>query len=201
MLDPCDTPPNFIYLIVLNHYFLFQKCLLHRLFVFLICNLSLSLSCPKWLIHHSLSCLCFGRSATMVDHSSEMMLWVPLLLICVFNLGFSEQDDIINIGAVFSFGTINGKVAKIAMASAAHDVNSDPTILPASKIVISMHDSNYSGFLGIIGGNYFSPIYHFSFNLCQNLPLQIKMGWFQNIQYIFWFVVKYIIYTPIVFSL
>lgn len=97
----------------------------------------------------------------MVDHSSKMMmLWVPLLhLICV---GFAEED-VINIGAVFSFGSINGKVAKIAMAAAIHDVNSDPTILPASKIVLSMHDSNYSGFLGIIGGKFF--VDHFSFQI------------------------------------
>lgn len=70
-------------------------------------------------------------------------------------MGFSAEGsrkDAINIGAIFSLKTINGKVAKIAMAAAAEDVNSDPTILGGSELVLSVHDSNSSGFLGIIGG-------------------------------------------------
>ncbi|KAG8364026.1 hypothetical protein BUALT_Bualt19G0083400 [Buddleja alternifolia] len=68
---------------------------------------------------------------------------------------FSEEDsrpDVVNIGAIFSFGTINGRVAKIAMNAAVEDVNSDPSILGGSKLVLSTHDSNYSGFLSILGG-------------------------------------------------
>ncbi|KAK6159727.1 hypothetical protein DH2020_003108 [Rehmannia glutinosa] len=64
----------------------------------------------------------------------------------------TSRPDVVNIGAIFSFGTINGKVAKIAMKAAVEDVNSDPNILGRTKILLSMHDSNYSGFLGIIGG-------------------------------------------------
>ncbi|KAL2479256.1 Glutamate receptor 3.2 [Forsythia ovata] len=82
------------------------------------------------------------------------LLWlVPLFIL--FIGGFSvevSRPDVLNIGAIFSFGTINGRVAKIAMNAAVEDVNSDPNILGTSKLVLSMHDSNYSGFLGIIGG-------------------------------------------------
>lgn len=73
----------------------------------------------------------------------------------LFTGGFSEdvsRPDFINIGAIFSFGTVNGRVAKIAMSAAVEDVNSDPKILGGSKLNLSIHDSNYSGFLGIIGG-------------------------------------------------
>ncbi|KAH6825919.1 glutamate receptor 2 [Perilla frutescens var. hirtella] len=91
-------------------------------------------------------------SATMVDNSMKTLFWAWLHLLCLFNMGFSDEADVVNIGAIFSFGTINGKVAKIAMAAAVQDVNSDPTILPSSKLVLSMHDSNFSGFRGIIGG-------------------------------------------------
>ncbi|KAL2461930.1 Glutamate receptor 3.2 [Abeliophyllum distichum] len=63
-----------------------------------------------------------------------------------------SRPDVLNIGAIFTFGTINGRVAKIAMNAAVEDVNSDPNILGTSKLVLSMHDSNYSGFLDIIGG-------------------------------------------------
>ncbi|GFP95067.1 glutamate receptor 3.2 [Phtheirospermum japonicum] len=38
------------------------------------------------------------------------------------------------------------------MNAAVEDVNSDPSFLHGRKLVLSTHDSNYSGFLGIIGG-------------------------------------------------
>ncbi|KAK6121239.1 hypothetical protein DH2020_045013 [Rehmannia glutinosa] len=38
------------------------------------------------------------------------------------------------------------------MNAAVEDVNSDPSVLGGRKLVLSTHDSNYSGFLGIIGG-------------------------------------------------
>ncbi|XP_057775850.1 glutamate receptor 3.2 isoform X2 [Salvia miltiorrhiza] len=83
-----------------------------------------------------------------------MNLWVVLLsLLCIG--GLAEEDsntDDINIGAIFSFNTINGGVSKIGMEAAVEDVNSDPTILGGRKLVLSTHDSNFSGFLGIIGG-------------------------------------------------
>ena len=58
----------------------------------------------------------------------------------------------VNVGAIFTFSTINGRVAKVAMKAAMDDINSDPTVLGGRKLSISMHDSNFSGFLGIIGG-------------------------------------------------
>lgn len=66
--------------------------------------------------------------------------------------GFSEQvPGVINIGSIFSFDSVNGKVAKIAMHAAVEDINSDPSVLGGRKLVLSTHDSNYSGFLGIMG--------------------------------------------------
>lgn len=83
-----------------------------------------------------------------------MHLWVVLLLSLYSVGGFSEEDSNpdVNIGAIFSFNTINGRVSKIAMNAAVEDINSDPTVLGGRKLVLSTHDSNYSGFLGIIGG-------------------------------------------------
>ncbi|KAK6121275.1 hypothetical protein DH2020_044978 [Rehmannia glutinosa] len=88
-----------------------------------------------------------------------MNLWIVvmgLVLYLVFIGGFSAKDsrspNVVNIGAIFSFGTISGRVAKIAMNAAVEDVNSDPSVLGGRKLVLSTHDSNYSGFLGIIGG-------------------------------------------------
>ncbi|KAK4491272.1 hypothetical protein RD792_002008 [Penstemon davidsonii] len=78
---------------------------------------------------------------------------VPLFYLFIEGISIQHsRPDVVNIGAIFSFGTINGKLAKIAMNAAVNDVNSDPSILGGSKLVLSTHDSNYSGFLGIIGG-------------------------------------------------
>ncbi|KAI4350201.1 hypothetical protein L6164_004675 [Bauhinia variegata] len=74
---------------------------------------------------------------------------------CILLLGVSTEGslrpDIIKIGAIFTFKTINGQVSKIAIKAAEKDVNSDPHILGGRKLSISMHDSNFSGFLGFVG--------------------------------------------------
>ncbi|KAK4757151.1 hypothetical protein SAY87_007278 [Trapa incisa] len=77
-------------------------------------------------------------------------LWVVLVSLVASSQGQPSQD-VVNVGAIFTFGSINGKVSKIAMKAAEADVNSDPTVLGGRKLSISMHDSNFSGFLGIIG--------------------------------------------------
>ncbi|KAI3448384.1 hypothetical protein Pfo_005049 [Paulownia fortunei] len=86
-----------------------------------------------------------------------MNLWVVgVVLLSLLSIGgFSVDDsspDVVNIGATFSFSTINGRVANIAMNAAVEDVNSDPSILGGRKLVLSTQDSKYSGFLSIIGG-------------------------------------------------
>ncbi|CAA0814088.1 Glutamate receptor 3.2 [Striga hermonthica] len=70
----------------------------------------------------------------------------------VFSANDSTGSDVVNIGAIFAFSTINGRVAKIAMNAAVEDVNSDPKFLGGRKLNLSSYDSNYSGFLSIIGG-------------------------------------------------
>lgn len=86
-----------------------------------------------------------------------MNLWVAVGLSLLCSVGFSQKDsnpDVVKIGAIFSFNTINGRVSKIGMNAAVEEINSDPTILKGKKLVLSTHDSNTSGFLGIIGGIY-----------------------------------------------
>ncbi|KAK8568373.1 hypothetical protein V6N13_106297 [Hibiscus sabdariffa] len=84
-----------------------------------------------------------------------------VLLLSIFNLFvgvFSKEafrPSVVNVGAMFSFSTINGKVAKVAMKAAENDINSDPSILGGKKLSIVLHDSNFSSFLGIIGALHF----------------------------------------------
>lgn len=81
------------------------------------------------------------------------LVWhVSIFALCIG--AFSDgalRPDVVKVGAIFTFSTINGKVARIAMRAAEDDVNSDPSILGGSKLSILMHDSNFSGFLGIVG--------------------------------------------------
>lgn len=81
-----------------------------------------------------------------------LFFWISLL--CVGDLSKAQTKyDVINVGAIFTFSTINGRVSTVAMKAAEDDINSDPTVLGGRKLFINMHDSNFSGFLGIIGGN------------------------------------------------
>lgn len=81
-----------------------------------------------------------------------------LLLMSLFNgsssIGYSTnvstRPDVVNIGALFSFSSMIGRVAKIAVEAAIEDVNSDPAVLGGTKLKLTFHDTNYSGFLGII---------------------------------------------------
>ncbi|KAM4089610.1 hypothetical protein ACB094_07G166100 [Castanea mollissima] len=81
----------------------------------------------------------------LVWHVSILVLYIG-----IFSEGASRPDEV-NVGAIFTFSTINGKVSQIAIKAAEDDINSDPSILGGTKLSIRMHDSNFSGFLGIIG--------------------------------------------------
>lgn len=85
------------------------------------------------------------------------LVWlISIFIFCTgTSLGVAQNPDVVNIGAIFSFATINGQVSRIAMQAAQDDINSDPTVLGGRKLSIKMHDSNFSGFLGIMGGTIF----------------------------------------------
>ncbi|KAI4367359.1 hypothetical protein MLD38_023104 [Melastoma candidum] len=78
------------------------------------------------------------------------LLWT-LILLSVNMVQARSRPDTINIGAVMSYGTVVGGVARIAMEAAATDINADPDFLGGSRFALTFHDSNFSGFLGIVG--------------------------------------------------
>lgn len=69
-----------------------------------------------------------------------------------FSKNVSSRPAIVNIGALFTFNSTIGRVAKIAIEEAVKDVNSNSSILHGTKLVVTMHDSNCSGFLGMVEG-------------------------------------------------
>ena len=78
------------------------------------------------------------------------MVWLLLLLLYISE--GSSGHEVVKVGAIFSLASVNGKVSKIAIEAAERDVNADPSVLGGRKLSISIHDANYSGFLGITGG-------------------------------------------------
>uniref|UniRef100_A0A1J3H3D2 Glutamate receptor n=2 Tax=Noccaea caerulescens TaxID=107243 RepID=A0A1J3H3D2_NOCCA len=78
-------------------------------------------------------------------------LWSLLFLSCLFiGQGQSEKPKVVKIGSIFSFDSVIGKVAKIAINEAVKDVNSNPDILHGKHLQVSMQNSNCSGFMGMV---------------------------------------------------
>ena len=96
------------------------------------------------------------------DNLITTMDKVWLLVLVVFCHGIfsdgvtniSTRPDVGNVGAILSYKSIIGKVAKVAMEAAVEDVNSDSTVLAGTKIELTMQDSNYSRFMGIVEGKF-----------------------------------------------
>lgn len=84
------------------------------------------------------------------------IFWVFVLLLLIniqissgLNASTSNRPSMVNIGAIFSFNSAVGKVAKVAIEAAVEDVNSNPQILGGTELNMTMHNTNHSGFLGI----------------------------------------------------
>ncbi|GFZ10547.1 glutamate receptor 3.3 [Actinidia rufa] len=85
------------------------------------------------------------------------LIWILSLLVLLFVFfgnGFggnvSSRPAVVNIGAMFSFDSTIGRVAKIAIEEAVKDVNSNSIVLTGTKLVVHMQDSNCSGVLGMV---------------------------------------------------
>lgn len=75
----------------------------------------------------------------------------------------SAKPSTVNIGALLSFNSTVGRVAKVAIEAAVDDINSNPTVLRGTKLNVSMQDTKLSnGFLGIIDCTSLSKTFDFS---------------------------------------
>ena len=78
----------------------------------------------------------------------------------------SLRPAVVNVGVVFTFDSTIGRVAKIAIEEAGKDVNSDVGVLTKTKLVVTIRNSNCSGFIGMIGGTSLSPSFPPFLNSC-----------------------------------
>lgn len=86
--------------------------------------------------------------------SPGVLLSLTLLILVLCNtLVCCKRPDVVNVGAIFSYDTVIGKAAKVAMEMAVDDVNKDSRILNGTQFKLIMEDSNCSVFLGSMKGN------------------------------------------------
>ncbi|XP_052178964.1 glutamate receptor 3.7 isoform X3 [Diospyros lotus] len=77
----------------------------------------------------------------------------PLSLLVLILLGHSvccQRPAVVNVGAIFSFDSVIGRVAKAAMEAAASNINEEPSILNGTKLNLIVEDANCSVFMGAI---------------------------------------------------
>ncbi|GMP54061.1 hypothetical protein CsSME_00019333 [Camellia sinensis var. sinensis] len=79
-------------------------------------------------------------------------MWVPMKVISrTGNASASSSKlSVVNIRALYTFNSVIGRSAKPAIEVAVDDVNSDSTVLAGMKLNLILHDTNCSGFLGIM---------------------------------------------------
>uniref|UniRef100_A0A2P2IQI1 Glutamate receptor n=1 Tax=Rhizophora mucronata TaxID=61149 RepID=A0A2P2IQI1_RHIMU len=80
-------------------------------------------------------------------------------LLLIFGIGLlasgyaknvTTRPAVVTIGAIFSFDSTIGRVAKIAIEEAIKDVNANTSILQGTKLEIKMQNSNCSGFVAMV---------------------------------------------------
>lgn len=77
------------------------------------------------------------------------LIWV--LLTGAF---YCEKPSVVNIGAIFTFDSVIGRVAKPAMQAAVSDVNADSGILKGTELKLFLEDANCSAFLASVEGTF-----------------------------------------------
>lgn len=82
------------------------------------------------------------------------LLFVSWLCLGLLGKGHSGKPAVVKIGSIFSFDSVVGKVAKIAIEEAVKDVNSNPDVLHGTQLQLSMQNSNCSGFMGMVEGKF-----------------------------------------------
>lgn len=63
-----------------------------------------------------------------------------------------SRPSVVNVGALFTYDSIIGRAAQLAIKLAVEDVNANPNFLAGTTLNVITQDTNCSGFLGTIEG-------------------------------------------------
>lgn len=88
----------------------------------------------------------------------ESIRFLPLLILyfAAFWTGYaqniSSRPAAVKIGSIYTFNSTIGSVAKFAIEEAIKEVNADPSVLHGTELIVTVQNSNCSGFLGMVEG-------------------------------------------------
>ncbi|KAK7261086.1 hypothetical protein RIF29_27390 [Crotalaria pallida] len=80
----------------------------------------------------------------------HLVIWIWVFILCGIVVQ-CQRPASVNIGAVFTFDSVIGRAAEVAMEMAVSDVNADPRVLNGTKLNLIKKDASCSVFLGSIG--------------------------------------------------
>lgn len=105
----------------------------------------------------------------MEAHIIWMKGFFLFLISCMcFSMGVIAQNgnsSVVNVGGLFTFNSVIGRSISPAILAAVEDVNSDTTILKNRKINLIVQDTNCSGFIGTVEGDF---LFFFILFLCSS---------------------------------
>lgn len=80
-----------------------------------------------------------------------VVLW---LAVAAAGAGAGERPSEVSIGALYTYDSVIGRAAGLAIELAVGDVNADRTVLAGTTLSLISQDTNCSGFLGTIEGQF-----------------------------------------------
>lgn len=82
---------------------------------------------------------------------SSVAITALVMVILVVPMG-CQRPQVVNLGAVFTFDSVIGRAAKVALEAAVSDVNADTSVLKDTELRLIMEDSSCNVFHGSFGG-------------------------------------------------
>lgn len=83
---------------------------------------------------------------------SVLVFVIFYIISVVVEFVYSERPSVVNVGAIFTFNSVIGKVAKTAMEIAVSDVNADPRILNGTELKLITEDAECNAFVSSVRG-------------------------------------------------
>lgn len=94
--------------------------------------------------------------SVMVPIMNALLMLIVFVLHGVIN---GERPAVVNIGAVLTYDSAIGRVAKAAIEAAVHDVNANENVLNGTRLNLIMEDSSCSAFIGAVEGITFTILF------------------------------------------
>lgn len=90
---------------------------------------------------------------------SVLVFVIFYIISVVVEFVYSERPSVVNVGAIFTFNSVIGKVAKTAMEIAVSDVNADPRILNGTELKLITEDAECNAFVSSVRGTFLLAIF------------------------------------------